>query len=365
MPLERADDPGGQGLVEAERIADRKDGLTDLRSSEVPIVIGGGRVSGRVHPDHCEIVVGSGPDDPRAQHLARCEPDCELVRAFNHMIIGDDVAGLVPNEARTGLGGRAFGLGRRRLEPACAPDHLHHGRRYALEQFDGGAFEVGQIPARLYGPRRRGRIEEPVEIRLRDIDAKHDQKRERRNLLKRWSIAHAPVAQQARLTEPVAPSSRHAAMPRFAYSSSSRCTMALGYDNHIRIRLCLQTGASRSLYAARAPVAGSQPLSVTSFASMEGASGNRSARAMRSDDPRCCLFHCASVRRTCSRTLGCSGKLSQGGFSVDDLLTAGGVEPRQDGDEIFVLRNNEVEQGWRGGGEHSSEARRPRPMSRS
>ena len=41
-PLQRADDAGGEGLVEAERIADGEGPLPDLRSSESPRVIGGG-----------------------------------------------------------------------------------------------------------------------------------------------------------------------------------------------------------------------------------------------------------------------------------------------------------------------------------
>ncbi len=135
------------------------------------MAIGGGNVRGSVHAQHREIVVGRSADDLRAQHLAGCEPDRDRVGAFDDMIVGDDVAGLVPDEAGAGLRGHAFGLGVRAASSAAPrADDLHDGRRDALEQFDGRALELGQVAARLDRARGRGREEQPVDIGLRDID---------------------------------------------------------------------------------------------------------------------------------------------------------------------------------------------------
>src|SRR3954465_13383944 len=48
------------------------------------------------------------------------------------------------------------------------------------------------------------------------------------------------------------------------------------------------------------------PLSVISLASIDGASVSSSTFVIRSDEAGCAAFHCAIVRRTCSRTIRCA-----------------------------------------------------------
>ena len=169
--MQRADDAGGQRLVEAERVADREHQLSDLevrgradrdRRRQRPRV---------VHAQHREVVVGRGADDPRRQHLAGCESHGQRAGALDDVVVGDDVAGGVPDEARPGFAGAVLALGLRGLERAGAADDLHHGRRRALEQLDSGALELGEGAARRDRARRRRRVQQPVEIGLCEVGA--------------------------------------------------------------------------------------------------------------------------------------------------------------------------------------------------
>ena len=175
--FERADDAGGQRLVEPERVADREHPLADLE-----VVGGSDRDRGRqrpgvVDPDHREVVVRRGPHELRSQDLARGQADREAAGAFDHVIVGDDVAGGVPDETGPGLRRAVLALQLRFERAAGARAHdLHHRRRGALEDVDARAFDVRQRTARLDRARRRGREQQPVEIGLGQIEARHEHK---------------------------------------------------------------------------------------------------------------------------------------------------------------------------------------------
>src|SRR5262249_56604426 len=113
--------------------------------------------------DDGRVVVGRDAYQLRAPRLARGEPDRERVCALDDMVVGDDVAGLVPDEAgaalhRLLLAARWPGIAR---TPGAEANDLNHRRRHALEDGDGRAFIVGEIATRLDRP-RRGRGVKPV-----------------------------------------------------------------------------------------------------------------------------------------------------------------------------------------------------------
>jgi len=73
------------------------------------------------------------------------EPHRERGGALDHVIIGDDMSGLVPDEAGPGLYLRLLPARGRNL--GTAADNLHDRGRHALEQRNGGPLIVGEIAA--------------------------------------------------------------------------------------------------------------------------------------------------------------------------------------------------------------------------
>ena len=113
----------------------------------------------------------------------------EAAGAFDHVIVGDDMAGGIPDEAGARLRAAVLAFGLRGVERAGAGAHdLDDRWRCALEQFDRRAFDVGERAARLDRARGRGRKQQAIEIGLRDVDA-HDEQ-QRCNHDPRQSIAH-------------------------------------------------------------------------------------------------------------------------------------------------------------------------------
>src|SRR3982074_2934177 len=158
-PLQRAYDAVGKRLVEPERIADRKGGLPDLEVRRAP---DRDRLRKIVHagePNDREIVMRRKADVRRLDGLSRCQTYRKGFRPLHDMVIGDDVAGLVPDESGAGSDFRLIGGRRRRLVAAAAADDVDHRWRNALEDFDGRFLIVREAPARLDLTRRGRRIE--------------------------------------------------------------------------------------------------------------------------------------------------------------------------------------------------------------
>ena len=123
--LERADDAAGQRLIEPERIADRKRGLTDLEFGRTAQRHRRRQLTGIPDPQHREVIVGRDADDFGLRHLARGEANRNLAAVLDDVIVGDDMAAVVPDEAGAGGGSRRLrprpGDWRRRIAPRPAP----------------------------------------------------------------------------------------------------------------------------------------------------------------------------------------------------------------------------------------------------
>src|SRR5206468_1434645 len=102
--LQGADHAGRQGLVEAERIADR---INELPHLQVRRRADGDRRRRLAHASEAqngEIVVRRGADQGGGDSFSRREPDGDLSAcALDDVVVGDDVARLVPDEAGAGL----------------------------------------------------------------------------------------------------------------------------------------------------------------------------------------------------------------------------------------------------------------------
>ena len=100
LPLQRADDAGGDRPVLAERVADRDDRVADLHEVRVRRATSG--VSARdasLHLEHGDVGGGIAADDRRRQPLVVREADLDAARALDDVVVRDDVAGLVDDEA--------------------------------------------------------------------------------------------------------------------------------------------------------------------------------------------------------------------------------------------------------------------------
>jgi hypothetical protein len=97
-PMERADDPRCERLLEPERVADRKGALSHFKISR-------GTDCDRTKHGACgielkqrEIVVGRHAHDPGLHELTRCEPDAYGAGPLHDVIVRYDVACLVPDQ---------------------------------------------------------------------------------------------------------------------------------------------------------------------------------------------------------------------------------------------------------------------------
>ena len=98
--LKRADDSGGHGAVEPERIADRDDRVADVHVIRVPEGKRRQRLGVDVDLQHGDIGRGIGSHDSSFHALVVREADADGARALDDVVVRDDVAGLVDHEAR-------------------------------------------------------------------------------------------------------------------------------------------------------------------------------------------------------------------------------------------------------------------------
>ena len=99
QPLQRADDAGGRRAVEAERIADRDDRVADPHVVGVAERQRGEGARARVDPEDGEVRRRIGADELGLDRVAVREADADRVGAFDDVVVRDDVAGLVDDEA--------------------------------------------------------------------------------------------------------------------------------------------------------------------------------------------------------------------------------------------------------------------------
>ena len=143
LPLHGADDAGRERARVAEGIADREDGISDLDHVRVAEHQRSERARVRVDLQHRRVGGRVLADDGRVDLVLAGERDLNLLRALDHVVVRDDVPGLVDHEAgaeRLLLLGRRW---RRAERVGLALRHarrgdLHDPRRIALIDLLGG-----------------------------------------------------------------------------------------------------------------------------------------------------------------------------------------------------------------------------------
>src|SRR5947209_796463 len=97
--------------------------------------------------DHREIVIWRRSYYVGTDRLAGSQSYRERARSLHDMVIGDDVAGLVPDKASAALHLGLVALGK--FGAGALANHLDDRGRYPLEEFDGRAFHLREVAARL------------------------------------------------------------------------------------------------------------------------------------------------------------------------------------------------------------------------
>ncbi len=92
-----ADDPRGDRVVQAERIADGKNPLTDVEVFGVA-QLQDGQVDVGVDLDQRDIGARVGSDELGDVFFAVLERDPDFLRVFDYVIVGDDIAFLIQDE---------------------------------------------------------------------------------------------------------------------------------------------------------------------------------------------------------------------------------------------------------------------------
>src|SRR5207247_556229 len=134
--LHRADDAGRDRAVEAERVADRDDLIADPHAVRAPERQRLERTRLDVHLEHGDVGRRIDSDHLRLEALVVREADLDNARSLDDVVVRDDVAGLVDDEARAE---RALRLGR--------------AERIAEERIRGLAYTRGRLDVH---DRRRG-----------------------------------------------------------------------------------------------------------------------------------------------------------------------------------------------------------------
>ena len=103
IPLQRADDPHGNGLPHAKRVADGEHHIAYLGALRMP-ERDSGDLAGQFDLDHGKICFRIGSNDMRLGLAAICQRDFDLVGSFHHMMVGKDVAVRADDHARAQAG---------------------------------------------------------------------------------------------------------------------------------------------------------------------------------------------------------------------------------------------------------------------
>jgi hypothetical protein len=108
------------------------------------------------------------------------------------VIIGNDVASRIPDETGARLPTAAFiGSGKIRYGSSLTDD-LHDRWGNALEQLNRGAFDIGQLSARLHGAWGRRGKEDLIEIGAR-YEQNNDDRNDHQNAA-REAVVHSPFS---------------------------------------------------------------------------------------------------------------------------------------------------------------------------
>ena len=146
--LDGADDACRRRPPEPERVADRDDGIADADVVGVAERERCETAGARLHAQDGDVGGGIAADDRRAERVPVREADLDLVGPLDHVVVRDDVAGLVDHEARAErllrgcllLEGKRGGIVGRR---GCRRDLDDSGRGARVDLADGEPAVVG------------------------------------------------------------------------------------------------------------------------------------------------------------------------------------------------------------------------------
>src|SRR3989454_442439 len=156
--VQRRDDARGQRPVQAERVADGEHLLPDLE------------VAAGADPQRRRAAVGDGDAQHRqVVHRARADQGRVVVAPVveaharpgsvrDDVVVGHDVAALVPHEARTRALRNGEDAAREQIAHARGGGDVNHRALRALEQLDGGFLVGSQVAARGNRARLRRRL---------------------------------------------------------------------------------------------------------------------------------------------------------------------------------------------------------------
>ena len=151
LALDGADDTRREGAREAERVADRIDGVADDDGIGVAELERSERTRMRIDLEDRHVRGRVLADDGGGDLVLTGEGDLHLLRALDHVVVGDDVTGLVDHEARPERLAR-LRCGRQQVERIGR--HLGDRRRSDLD--DAGSVAAIDLLRRQRPPARRG-----------------------------------------------------------------------------------------------------------------------------------------------------------------------------------------------------------------
>ena len=162
--------------IESERIADGERRLADLQVGRRSDRDRFGEPLRIVQLNDGKVVIGSGAEDIGCHGLVSRQPHSDRIRSGDHVVVGDDVAGFVPDDAGAGLNADDFiALGIDLLSATGAAHHLYDRWRGIIENLDRRALHFGKAAARLDWARRRCRKEVIVDIGAKEQCREQDQ----------------------------------------------------------------------------------------------------------------------------------------------------------------------------------------------
>ena len=91
------------------------------------MLTGGGTWAWIAHSDHADVIVRGGADDVSLHNCAGGEAHREFAGAGHHVVVGHDIARLIPDQSSSGLHAGAFRLVAKGTFAGLPSDHLNYG----------------------------------------------------------------------------------------------------------------------------------------------------------------------------------------------------------------------------------------------
>ena len=155
LAIQRAHDSRGERLIQAEGVADGERHLADLQLRRAADADRLQQVGGRIDRQHREVLGRIGSDQATLPAGAVGEDDHGAAGVADDVVVGDDVAILVPHETGTGALRDLLDVQAERRRRGHQRRDVHDRRRGRPEDLDRGLLDLGQIAARRDRPRDR------------------------------------------------------------------------------------------------------------------------------------------------------------------------------------------------------------------